>query len=110
MIRWNKKILPKLKKLRLTFQMYLRYVDDTLIVVDSIIPGVRFDPKKNILKFCEDQVEADLLMEDDARTFSVLRQIADSIDRDIQWEEDIPSGHPTGKLPCLDLEIWSEEN
>ena len=110
MLRWDDKFLSKLKKLRLSPQLYIRYVDDTLVVTETIKPGVRFSRKKGVLTFNQNLVEEDMLMPDDARTFSVLRDIADSIDKDIQWEEDVPSGHANNKLPCLDMELWLEKD
>ena len=106
MLRWDDKFLTKLRKLRLSPQMYVRYVDDTLIVSEVIQPGVRYDSKKSILRFNADLVPEDEAKSDDIRTFEVLRSIADSIDSDIQWEEDVPTNHASNKLPCLDMELW----
>ena len=45
-------------------------------------------------------------MPGDQRTFALLKEIADDIDPDIQFELDVPSLHPNGRLPCLDLQLW----
>ena len=42
-------------------------------------------------------------LEDDARTFSVLQEIANEIDPDIQMTVDVPSMHENSRLPVLDL-------
>ena len=106
MLRWDKMFLAKLKKLGLVPQFYTRYVDDTLILIDVIMPGVRYKKGKLYWINDEEEIRKDSEMSDDARTFLILRQIADSIDPDIQWEEDVPSNHGSGKLPCLDMELW----
>ena len=43
---------------------------------------------------------------DDARSMYVLRDIANSLDSNIQMEADYPSQHESGRLPVLDLEVW----
>ena len=45
-------------------------------------------------------------LNNDQRTFRLLRIIADSIDPNIQWGKDTPSNHVSNKLPCLDMEVW----
>ena len=110
MLRWDKKYLAKLRRLNIGTMMYIRYVDDTLIVVESIKPGVRYDSKKDILKFHPELVDDDSKIDDDQRTFAVLRSVADRIDKDIQWDEDVASLHSNKKLPCLDLELWMDNN
>ena len=110
MLRWDDKFLTKLKKLGITPYIYTRYVDDTLILVDSIMPGIRYRSGKLLWINDEKQIKEDMEMSDDARTFMVLRQIANSIDPEIQWEEDVPSNHANQKLPCLDMEIWYSQD
>ena len=107
MILWDKKYLKKLKTLGINPKLYVRYVDDTLIVVDSIQKGWRY--VKNNLVWSQIQEDEDMDTEDDSRTFSILKDIADSIDKDIQWELDTPSNHDDRKLPCLDLKVWMNE-
>ena len=48
-------------------------------------------------------------MNPDLRTLSVLRDIANSIDKNIIMEPDVPSLHPNGRVPVLDLEVWVDE-
>ena len=49
-------------------------------------------------------------LEDDARTFGILRDIANSLDQDIQMTVDIPSDFPDRQLPDLDLAIFVRDN
>ena len=101
MLRWDQKFLTKLRKLGITSLVYTRYVDDTLIVTEATQPGVRYKSGKLIWLDPKD----DNGKNDDQRTFALLRNIADSIDKDIQWEEDVASNHESGYLPCLDMQV-----
>ena len=76
------------------------------MLIDALMPGVRYAKGKFYWTDDPKEVKKNVEMDDDARTFLILRQIADSIDPDIQWEEDVASNHETGMLPCLDMEIW----
>ena len=46
----------------------------------------------------------------DVRTFSILRDIGNVIDRNIKLEFDTPSMNSDGKLPILDLKVWTDNN
>ena len=109
MLRWDVKYLKKLKQLGIVPTLYVRYVDDTLVLLEVIMPGVRYNPRTGKLQHHPELEDADTLIADDVRTFKVLNSIADSLDKDIQWEFDVPSQHPNNKLPCLDLEVWIQE-
>ena len=104
MVMWDQKYLKKLKTLGIHPKCYVRYVDDTLVITDTINKGVRF--VKNKLVWSMTAFEEDANTNDDDRTFKLLKAIADSIDKDIQWEADVSSNHSDGKLPCLDLKLW----
>ena len=47
-----------------------------------------------------------MVIPEDQRTMRVLNQVANTIDVDIKLTIDCPSLNPTGKLPCLDLQLW----
>ena len=108
MILWDIKFLTKLKTLGIIPKMYTRYVDDTVIVIEAIQEGYRL--VKNKLIWSKQAEMEDKDVPDDKRSFSILRQIADIIDKDIQWEEDTPSCHNDGKIPVLDLKVWIEDD
>ena len=81
-----------------------------MVVLDQILPGYRYDKVLNKLVWSQKAEDADRDLQADQRTFKLLRQIADSIDSDIQFEEDTPSKHESGRLPCLDLQLWIEKD
>ena len=49
-------------------------------------------------------------LEDDARTFLILKDIANIQDPDIQMEVDYPSVHENKRLPVLDLGVFVVNN
>ena len=100
MLLWDRDFLQKLKKLGIHVDLYKRYVDDTLVILRSIRKGWKFCKRKKKMVFDPDEDDE---MEDDARTFSVLRDIANEVDKDIQMTSEYPSGHENGRLPVLDL-------
>ena len=110
MLYWDRKFLNKLKKLDITPHVYTRYLDNTLILIDVMKPGVRYKAGKLHWITDDDLIKKDIEIEEYARTFMILREIATSIDPDIQWEEDVPSAHPSGILPCLDMQLWYDRS
>ena len=80
MLRWDRKFLKKLDKLGWEVTLYKRYVDDILIAVRGVQPGVRYNPAKGNLEVVEGEIEGDLLIPEDQRTMKVLNDVANSID------------------------------
>ena len=60
------------------------------------------------MKFVEEKVQEDSILEDDRKTALVIKDIANSVHPMIQMEEDFPSNHSEGKLPILDLKCSIE--
>ena len=83
-------------------------MDDTVIILDKINPGWSFDHKSRKMVF--DPNFANVETEDDARTFEILRTIANSIDPDIQMTSEVPSDFPDRQLPVLGLALFIEDN
>ena len=42
---------------------------------------------------------------DDRRTMRELREMANTLDKDIRMKEDVGSNYPDGKLPMLDVKM-----
>ena len=107
MLWWDRAYLRKLKQLEIDLMLYLRYVDDTDMVLEALPPGPRF--VNNELTIHLEAIQEDETKPPDETTAIVLRSIANSIMLMINMEEDFPSNHPSGKLPILDLEVWIED-
>ena len=76
------------------------------MVSRPVRPGVRLVNGK--LSILEEEVEGDEQIPADLRTARLLKAIANTISPTIRMQEDVPSNHPSGKLPILDLEVWVE--
>ena len=108
MLIWDLSFLMKLKKIGVKYSLYKRYVDDIVIVLRAIDQGWYFDIGTSKFIFNPDQEYS--RMEADLRTFVILRDIANQLDSDIQLTVDVPSLHPSRKLPVLDLQISTVQN
>ena len=108
MLSWDKKFLAKCKKLGIKIELYKRYVDDILMLLIKIKPGWYFCSKANVMKLDLNHPTAH--MQPDARSFSVLCTIANTLEEEIQMVSDVGSDHENGRLPVLDLELFVENN
>ena len=57
------------------------------------------------MEFSQPQPEA-VHEGDQERTIRILKEIADSIDKNIQFTTDVPDNHPDGKMPVLDIKEY----
>ena len=108
MTLWDKKFLATLRRLGIQVGLYKRYVDDTVVILNGINPGWYYCPKAK--KMCHDMNHRNVGQEEDARTFGVLREIANSLDTDIQMTVEVPSDFADRRLPVLDLALWVNDN
>ena len=58
----------------------------------------------------EELVAEDKDVSEDARTMNVLRDIADSIYKCVQFTVDVPSNYEDGKVPVLDVQLSVKDN
>ena len=101
---WDTQMISKLAEVRIAVGMYKRYVDDINMSVHKVQLGARLiEGRINIV---EDSIESDREIEDDQRTFEIVKQIGETIHQSILLEADCPSKHDDGKLPILDLKVW----
>ena len=111
MKRWDRLYLEKAKKAGIKMKLYERYVDDSNQVAEVPPQGTKLD--KESMKIVVDQnqnkVEGDD-KEDDERLAEILKEIANSIMPCIQMEADWPSKNEDGKLPILDLKVWTNND
>ena len=108
MTLWDKKFLATLRRLGIQVGLYKRYVDDTVVILNGINPGWYYCPKAK--KMCHDMNHRNVGQEEDARTFGVLREIANSLDTDIQMTVEVPSDFADRRLPVMDLALWVNDN
>ena len=78
--------MSKLCTLGLMVYLYLRYIDDGNIAAKRIPRNLDFD--ENLMKMIEVEDRGDDV-DDDKRTMSILRRVADTIVPMLKWEEDV---------------------
>ena len=83
-------------------------MDDTTDVLAAVDPGVRYEAGGLVKK--EELVEEDKNVPEDKRTMEVLKEIANTIYECVQFTVDCPSSHQEGKVPVLDLKVYTEGN
>ena len=107
MIWWDRKFLEKCVTLEIDIMMYLRYVDDTNKLVVPPPPGTRFEEGK--LRIKQDKIEIDTQKPIDEVAGNVVKDIANSVTSMLEFEVDVCSKHIDGKMPVLDLKMWTEK-
>ena len=83
-------------------------MDDVVVFLKQINPGWVFDNVSGKLIYNPDHEYSN--MEADLHTMSILRDIVNHQDTDIQMTIDVPSLHSNRRLPVLDLEVFLIEN
>ena len=58
------------------------------------------------LAILDEEIEGDRRLPADFRTARLLREIANTVIPMVKIKEDVPTNHPSGKVPILDLEVW----
>ena len=74
-----------------------------------INPGWEYNTVKKIMEFSPTKAETDK-DQPAVWTAKVLQSIANSIEQCIQLTFDTPDMNENGRMPVLDLEIWTEDN
>ena len=107
---WDRQLIRKLEKLNWQPLMIKRYVDDMNTLLRALKPGVRFDAIEEKLVLVEEMIELDNGKEKDATTMEVFKDIANSVDDDIEVEADFPTNHEDGFMPILDMKMAMDNN
>ena len=83
MLLWDQEFLNKLSALGIDKEMFKWYVDDIVIILLQLKPGLWYDPVENKLKENNDITTSQDAT--DVQTFNVFKSIADSINPNISW-------------------------
>ena len=114
-MRWNEKFEKLLKTITENSDgidanpdMLQTYVDDLKSVMKELPPGAEFDSEATKIVINRNKIEDDLKIPSDRRTFEVLKNIANTIDKDVQFTVDVPSDSKDNKMAFLDTKCWME--
>ena len=110
MIRHNKKYLKLPTKLKVKNELSECYENDTLDALVAIDPGLLAGViyEDGIIVFMEELV-AEELVPDDERTMNILKDVASSFYKCLQFTVDFPSKYEDNKVLVLDLKVSTEE-
>ena len=103
--RFDNNYKSLLRKLKIEIDLYDRCVDDVTEALVALDPGVRFDSEK--MKFVEikELEESDENVDGAKRTMNELKKVANTIYECVQFTDDCPSNHVSGKMPVLNLQL-----
>ena len=78
--------------------------------VVALDPGVRFDLEKMKIVKIKELEESDKNVDAAERTMNELTKVANTVYESVQFTNDCPENHPTGKMPVLDLQLYVGED
>ena len=102
---WDIIFVKLVGKLGVSLEMYKQHVDVSLEAPINV--GWDYCTRLKKLGYNDNVTDNDSPC---IRTAKVLQKIANSIHREIQVTYDTPSLHENGRLPILDLSVWTENN
>ena len=87
------------------------FVDDKNWGGEKLKLGTRWDKTEDRMVWRKEWEEEDSKKEEpgDKRTLRILREMANSLEKDIRMKEDVGSNYEDKKLPTLDVKMWVEE-
>ena len=80
-------------------------LDDLNAILTAVKPGTRYNSVEEKLEIVEEMKEQDEDKEVDELTMEVFKQVADSVDDDIEVEVDYPSKNEDKMMPILDMKM-----
>ena len=112
MARWDRMYRKKVKNAGINMLLYERYVDDSNQVAEVPPLEMEYDrEKKKMVKRKGQKETGDEEREKggDERLSEILKEIANDVLPCISMEADWPSQNMDGKLPILDMKVWTNE-
>lgn len=107
MLWWDKKYIEKCERCGVELLLFKRYVDDVNQVVIPPEPGVSYE--EGAMRVNEDQTREDEEGRKGKTAGKLCKSMADSINRMLEFEDDVCENHKDGKMPILDLKVWIEK-
>ena len=75
--------------------------------MESVNPGWEFSNNKMVYN---EPNESQINEKPDKRTFRILNEIANSVEKGIKLTHDVPSCHENGMMPVLDIQTWVDKD
>ena len=108
MWRWDKLYLDRVERAGIKMLVYERYVDDSNQA--AVVPpaGSKYSAEQQ--RIIQDPNIDDQGVPDDERMAKILVSIANSIMPCVVMEADWPSKNTDGKMPILDMKVWTDKS
>ena len=103
MINWDRQFLEKLKSLGIDPAIYERFKDDITILVKCLEAGLKFEHGSLIMDLEKQKVDQE--KSDEEITMAIIKDIAESVDKMLEFTVDYPGNHKSKKMPVLDVEV-----
>ena len=99
-------LLVKLDDAGFVLWAVIKYVGDVNVVCDTVEPGWRW--KDGVLQWHEklSRLDKEGVLSPEMLTMNLIREAAGSIVPWLEFMQDLPEMHESGKVPMLDLEVW----
>ena len=103
---WDGKLIEKMKDLGYEIRLYERYTYDINAGLLAVEEGVRY--RNGVKVITVESLKEDEGCAADRRTFEFIKEVANTIHPSIQVKIDFPSKNADGKVPILDLKVWTD--
>jgi hypothetical protein len=121
MVMWSKKFKKLCKKItdeskneeiNIVPKLFNIYVDDIQSIYQGLPEGAQLNEELMIIEVNPDKIDEDKNKASDVRMFQIINNIANTIDKDIQLSQDVPSIHPElgERVPYLDMAFKIEKD
>jgi hypothetical protein len=110
MLEWDENAREKVLEARALEAMYGRYVDDVDHVYQALPKGSEYNLTTSRIEINPETAITDADKEDDEITFRVIKEIINTIDKDIQMTGDVPSANANKRVPVLDMDMFMMNN
>ena len=104
---WDKELIKRMKENDMNMHIYKRYIDDINVAVED--KKNDRDETKRKEGYQEAESERQEKIKADRKIMEKIKDIGNKIHPSIQLEIDYPSKHEDGKMPMLDVKIWTEK-
>ena len=95
MINWDRQFLEKLKSLGIDPAIYERFKDDITILVKCLEAGLKFEHGSLIMDLEKQKVDQE--KSDEEITMAIIKDIAESVDKMLEFTVDYPGNHKIKK-------------
>ena len=109
MAMWAAKLLQILNKLEIKVHMLVFYVDDVRLGMQAIKPGWRWESSSQQLKFSKEWEAEEEHLDPTVKTMMVLKDIMNSLERDMTFTAESHLDFEDLRLPTLDVNLWIQK-